>query len=752
MLSSHLGAAADLPSWAVALACALALASLVMLVVELRARERGGLLVAATGLLALAGLVGAVLRPARVTARESTVGARVVVLADASRSMALAGDGGRPRREARDAAIAALRRASPEARFDVLGFGEGPATPMPEAAADRDATARAPHSDLGSALRALATTATERPAAVVVVTDGTLDDPTEGASPEALRALGATTGAPIHAVATTRDVPPDASVRHVSAAGAAVAHVPLPLRVEIGCAGGLACDELPVTARELRDDGPPSLLATGLAHVKDGVAVLDLTISLDRAGARIVEVAVASPDGDVVPDNDRRLITFQVARERVRVLHVAGRPTNDVRALREWLRSDSSVDVVAFFILRTPTDDVRATQNELALIPFPVDELFSEHLPSFDAVVLQDFDAQPYGLEKYLDNIRHYVRHGGGLVMVGGQNSFVAGGYAGTPLADVLPVELDGSPSAPSADTAPFQPEWTPEGLTAPLLAPLRAVVGDELPPMPGANLLGDVRPDAVALWVHPTRTTRRGARMPVLAVGEQGDGRSIALAVDGTWGLEFSQLGARTAGRGHGALWDGLLGWLMRDPRFEPAQIDVVGGCTAGLASTLRARLAPPRGPSEPAPAGAATPRADMVVLDVTRIDAKSSPIHVERPKPPDAASVELTLPPLEPGGYTARMRLAGGATTRHDFACEAGGDEWADSRPDPGRLQRLAKATGGAFAFGPDAGTLPMPRPTVVSAERRVAPLAPPWAWTLASALLLSGHWIARRRSGLA
>ena len=59
--------------------------------------------------------------------------------------------------------------------------------------------------------------------------------------------------------------------------------------------------------------------------------------------------------------------------------------------------------------------------------------------------MLQDFDAQPYGLEKYLPNVERYVRGGGGLVMVGGQNSFVAGGYAGTPLARVLPVELDGT-------------------------------------------------------------------------------------------------------------------------------------------------------------------------------------------------------------------------------------------------------------------------------------------------------------------
>ena len=60
------------------------------------------------------------------------------------------------------------------------------------------------------------------------------------------------------------------------------------------------------------------------------------------------------------------------------------------------------LDIVAFFILRTRTDDAKALDDELALIPFPVDELFTEHLPSFDAVVLQDIDALEYGLARHL--------------------------------------------------------------------------------------------------------------------------------------------------------------------------------------------------------------------------------------------------------------------------------------------------------------------------------------------------------------
>jgi hypothetical protein len=314
-----------------------------------------------------------------------------------------------------------------------------------------------------------------------------------------------------------------------------------------------------------------------------------------------------------------------------------------------------------------------------------------------------------------------------------------------------MPVELDGAPGATSADTSPFTPEWTAEGRAAPLLAPLHDVAGDELPQMPGANVLGDVRPGGVVLWTHPTRTTKSGAKMPVLAIGEEGDGRTIAMGVDGAWMFEFSQLGAHTAGRGHGALWDGLLGWLMRDPRFEPAQVELVGGCTAGLPSTLRAHVLPVTAESGRDPGSATAAKAVEVVLEVTRIDQPQAPIHIERPRQKDATVVDLPLPPLEPGGYTARLRFGTGATTRHDFACEAGADEWADSRPDPKRLEELAKHAGGAFVFASDAASLPLPKPTVVSAERHVTPLAPPWTWTLVATALLGVHWVARRRSGL-
>src|SRR5262249_21473778 len=149
------------------------------------------------------------------------------------------------------------------------------------------------------------------------------------------------------------------------------------------------------------------------------------------------------------------------------------------------------------------------------------------------------------------------------------------------------------------------------------------------------------------------------------------------------------------------------------------------------------------------PAPKGALP---ETLAVDIARIDKQKTPLRLTATRPPGGATtVDVPIPALEAGGYSARLRVGQGPTTRRDFACEAGGDEWADTRPDPERLHALASATGGTFTYANEAGDLPLPAPTVVSAERHVVPLAPPWAWTLLAALAFGAHWIARRQSGL-
>ena len=720
--------------WAVAV---LGLLSLGFLALERRYREgNGAAWLFLSGLCAVLFLAASVLRPARVHTRGVSVGAKVVVLVDESRRLLLPSDG-KTRRELALSAARDLAKHYSSARVTLRGFGAGDLRPLnvEDALLHASAAELSDETDLSGALRALAQEPGERPKAIVVVSDGRFSRPTANADDAALRELSTSVGAPIHTVAVTELAPRDASIRSIRTSGATVAHQPLALTIEIACSGGLSCAEVPVTLRELRHGVEPFVLATGVAKMTGDSATVELSITLDRAGPRLVEISIDPPEGDTIPENNTRILTFSVTRDRLRLLHVAGRPTYDVRALRMWLKSDESIDLVAFFILRTDEDNTETSDDsELALIPFPVDELFTEHLPSFDAVILQDIDAVTYKLARHLPALAEYVRGGGGLIMVGGPSAFAGGGYAHSPLEAVLPVELRGNEQP--YDTADFVPRYTEAGRSAPVLRGLTELFGDELPTFSGSNTLGAARPGAITLWEHPERRAGQGA-MPILALGEAGDGRSIALGVDGTHALSFSEFAERAAGRGYGALWDGLVGWLMRDPRYEALRLELAGPCIAGLPASLRlVRLPGSTGD---------------VSLALTRLGPQGAPVITKNVKDPAPGPLELDLGVLEAGGYTAAARVGAAPPTRFDFACERGGPAWSDSRPDPERLARLAKATGGKAISRANISDLPVPDPTEVAAEQSSTPLLPAWAWTLAAALSLGVHWYARRRQGL-
>jgi uncharacterized membrane protein len=718
---------------AVAVVVALVLAWLGFVAFELRKRQGSRLPVALTAVIAGLFVLLAVLRPERVTSRGNRLGPRVVVLVDQSRRMRLPAEAGE-RRDVAASAARALAKAWPGARVAVRGFADGALEPVVLSDDSRVRRSLGEESDLASAFEKIAAEPGERPAAVVVVSDGRLARPIAEADEATLsRSLGSL-GVPVHTVRVAERPLADASVRKVTSAGAAVAHQPLALKVTVGCGGGLACANVPVSIRELRKGAPAQMLAQGVARSESGEATVDLEITIDRAGQRIIEVAIAAPEGDRVPENDRRVLSLDVTRERVRLLHVAGRPTYDVRQLRLWLKANESVDLIGFFILRTLSDqpNVVDEHTELSLIPFPVDELFTEHLPSFDAVVLQDIDAVEYKLDRYLGALESYVTAGGGLIMVGGPSAFAGGRYQRTPLERVLPVELPevGEPY----DLRSVVPRATEAGRAAPLLRGVRELLGDDLPEMEGSNSVGRARPGAVVLWEHPGRSVEQ-APMPLLALGETGDGRTIALAVDATHELAFSAVAERTSGRAYGALWDGLFGWLMRDPRYELGRVSVVGACIVGEPTVFE--LVRPPGSS-------GDMELELEPLGLEKTGTITQKVRDSR----------VTIEPgkLAEGGYSARLRVGAAPPTRFDFACERGGIALQDTRPDPERLKRIASATRGVSATAADVKSLPEPEATVVTVERKTSPWLPSWAWSLAAATALGAHWLVRRQGGLA
>jgi uncharacterized membrane protein len=737
----------DLPHWALALAACVLLWYLARAVREVLngTRRRRWLVVADvfSGLL----VTGALLRPARVTALSTPLGARVAVLIDGSRRLEIK-SGATTRRQAAARAKQDILVHFSGSRLTFFEFGRGPLRVLQaDATSGSDADTGIDYSgpsDLTGAFDQLENLLGEKPAAVVVVSDGRLARPAADADRTAFALPRALRGSVVHAVDVGGQTPADASVLSIETSGNAVAHQPFSIDVVVGCFGGLACTRVPVTVREHKKGVAATLLASGEAVFSgEDSTRISLELTIERAGTRVIEVAITPPKGDEVSENDSRMMSFQVLRDRLRLLHVAGRPTYDVRALRNWLKSDNSVDLVSFFILRTDGDDTNTDEDaELALIPFPVDELFDEHLPSFDAVLLGDIDAERYRLSRYLGNLARYVEQGGGLILIGGPSAFAGGAYASSPLDRVLPVTLVNSERP--FDTIEFVPRLTSAGKDAALLAPLRGLLGEELPSMVGANTFGIARGRAVVLWDHPSRSylpVKTGGPpgpMPVLAVSEVGDGRVVALGVDGTHRLAFGPDAVKTGGRAYGALWDGLLGWVIRDPRFESTHGEILGECIAS--KPIRARIT------------LGSHAAADLSLEVEPLDGGSENRVVHHVAVKDQKSVDVDLGPLPKGAYSALARVGDEPAARFDFACESGGTAWVDTRPDPARLMRLAQENGGKkvdYARGED---LPKPERTIVHGSRQAQPVLSVWLWTLLAACCLAFDWLLRRRDGRA
>lgn len=728
----------DLSGWEQALVILLLLVSCALLALEFRQGKRFRWGILATGLAGALFLALTVARPVRVEIAGEKSDARVLVLVDGSERMQLPADAQKSRKEKIAEILDELREQWGQAQLQILAFGDGQLASWNEGGPWQA-------SDLTRAVEELNSLPAGQAETWVVVSDGRLASPgsTEGTSAEAefLSLNRARRETQLHTVRVTERVPRDRSIRSVRTTAWAVAHQALPVLIDLGCEPVDQCPSGTVIVRELLENAEPTELARGTVNYEGGSATLELPITLNRAGSRVLEIQLEHEGQDEIPANDRRFIPIEVRRDRIRILHVAGRPTYDVRALRMFLKNDESLDLIAFFILRTMSDRVMASDSELALIPFPVEELFTEHLPSFDAIILQDIDADQYGLARHFPALRDYVRKGGGLILVGGPGAFAAGGYAESPLEEVLPVRIPALREA--VDLQKLEPRLTAAGQVAPVLAALRRAVGTRLPVMTGTNLVGPAKPTALVLWEHPDLSAWNSEEpLPLLTLYEAGDGRSIALTLDGTHTLRFGEWSAEGAGRAHTALWEGLLGWLMRDPRYEAARIEMQRPCFAG--HPLELQVTPLPGPSQ-------TVEMTVEALGSARRAEGSAPLHAQTKEGSSGKPLAFRFPELAAGGYVARARVGEAPPTRLVFACEEGGGTWQDSRPDPERLIQIAQQSGGKSVAAHQLASLPEPTAPVILSRSVTTPWVPDWVWASAASLLLAAHYLLRRGGGL-
>jgi len=569
---------------------------------------------------------------------------------------------------------------------------------------------------------------------LVVITDG---------SDASFRAdtLALGSGAPvIHTIVVGGDDPiDDQAIVSLHADTTAYVGVPAVIRADVRAVGDLRRHELRVQLwHESR------LEQETIAELDEaGRGTVAFEMTPQRIGRALYRVLIPAASNDEVPQNNNRAALLRVGRERLRALLVAGRPSWDVRFLRDFLKRDGSIDLVSFFILRAAADLTAAPTNELALIPFPTDELFREHLGSFDVVIFQNFDYAPYEMQTYLPRIRDYVHRGGSFLMIGGDRSFAEGRYAGTAIEEILPVKV----GAPGVLKGSYRAEVNKQLARHPIVAlgpdpALTRQTWRMLPALHGANMVGAVKEEAQVLLRHPRARLRNGAPLPILVVSDSGRGRVAAMTTDASWRWRFAADNATVGSDEYELFWDRMIRWLTRDPLLEPARISTdrerygVGGDLV-----VSGRL---RDDSYRPMKNARVQLHFQPAVDLEPVAALSTD--------QDGELQTTVRAPVEPGAYEIIASVDGKDVAREVFVVEESGDELADLEAMPEELRAVADRTGGRVFLG--TGDVPS-LSELASTSRRAAglvskqPLSNPW-FIFFTVLLLGATWVLRRRWG--
>ena len=289
---------------------------------------------------------------------------------------------------------------------------------------------------------------------------------------------------------------------------------------------------------------------------------MPLDIVIPNAGSNIVELAIDAADGEITDTNNRAIAILDGIRENLRVLLVSGEPHAGERTWRNLLKSDASVDLVHFTILRPPEKQDGTPINELSLIAFPTRELFVEKIDDFDLIIFDRYQHRDVLPILYYDYIAEYVEKGGALLIAAGPEYAGEQSIAKTPLMSALPA----MPTGEVIDQA-FYPRLTDLGKRHPVTRGLEGSASEPPHWSRWFRLVGIDRPEGEVVMKGPDDR-------PLLLLDRKGEGRVGMLLSDQGW------LWARgfEGGGPHVALYRRIAHWLMKEPELEEERLTANG------------------------------------------------------------------------------------------------------------------------------------------------------------------------------
>ena len=653
-----------------------------------RGRKRDRVALAAIRLAILTIILVCLFRPLLVVRAASPQQNFLGVLLDDSRSMQIADVGGEPRgkfvTDEFGSADRGLLKALSE-RFTVRTFRFS--TSATRTMQESDLTFNGSQSRLGAALSDVRQELAGLPVAgLVMVTDGA--DTADAALGEALLALKAES-LPVFTIGVGNEtLSKDIQVGRVATPKTALKGTTLMVDVVLSQSG---FDGQKVTL-DVEDEG--TLVSTQEVSLPDAGTPASVTVrfTVNEAGPRVLRFRVSPQPGELVTENNAREALIDVRDRKEKILYFEGEPRWEYKYIRRAIPEDDNVIVTS--LIRTADNKymrqgVDGPEELVAGFPKTREELFS-----YRALIIGSLEAAALTGDQ-LRMIAEFVdRRGGGLLMLGGPRAFAEGGYAGTAVADVLPVVLDRNAVQPKGTVSRLNVKPTRAGAATAVtqLGPTEAASAEKwnsLPVVTTVNRVTAVKPGATVLL---TGTDESRAERPMLVYQRYGRGKSFAFLPQDSW---MWQMHATIAVEDltHENFWRQLLRWLVDgvpdqvEPSFTNERVE------PGEAAQLTAAVVDP---------SFVELNDAAVMVTVTAPDGTVADVPMswdgERPGEYSAA-----LPTKAPGWYEARLdatragKPVGSAVTH--FRVAPGDAEYFDATMHAATLRRIAEESGGRF-----------------------------------------------------